>query len=401
MTSLGFSFRNPVRRQFLRGLLGKIFLQTVFVLALIEGVFLAEKFSEIFNMGANKHARAGEILLLLLCASPEILDLALALAVLVAVYRVLLRAREDRELLVMAGAGMETKQLVGILLGLAIFAQAGSLLISGVVGPAAQYAQRVVLFNAEFRALRNGASAGQFYFFPQHVVYVGAETKSAPERRLFIRESLAGTDRVITANRAALEGPDAKGRLALHLRDFLAYDFDRDDAGAGAGGQTLCPGCPALPGSAPAVTMRIRNFTQQFSIEQLLAFDPRGTDVGEWTLPELLGLSPPPAPLHVVPATSLGERIGRSLLCLLAPFLACAALAFTARATQLFAMPAACVALLALDLAATLLVGALAPFGKVAILVALGGGALGVLLLLAFLMVRAQNALLRPALARP
>jgi hypothetical protein len=53
------------------------------------------------------------------------------------------------------------------------------------------------------------------------------------------------------------------------------------------------------------------------------------------------------------------------------------------------------------SLAATLLVSALAPFGEPVLLAALGLGGLGVLVLLALLILRAQNALLRPALARP
>ena len=127
------------------------------------------------------------------------------------VYRVLLRVREDRELLVMAGAGMGIGQVLGMLLGVGIVAQMGSLLVSGALGPASQYAQRVILFNAEYRILRDGGAGGQFYYFPSHVVFASAATKNAAPRHLFIREELADANRVITANQASLTGPDAKG----------------------------------------------------------------------------------------------------------------------------------------------------------------------------------------------
>ena len=101
---------------FLRGIVARILVQTLFFAFLIEAVFLAEKFSAVFDQGIEKHAPAGDIFLLLLLSAPDIFDVALAVAILIGVYRALLRAREDRELLVMGGAGMGISQLLALVL---------------------------------------------------------------------------------------------------------------------------------------------------------------------------------------------------------------------------------------------------------------------------------------------
>jgi lipopolysaccharide export system permease protein len=391
---------SPLRalgKLFFRGIAKEMVMQILVILALIEGVFLAERFSAVFDLGVESHASVGEISLMLLSASPEILDLALAIAVLIGVYRVLLRAREDRELVVMASAGLEIRSIVGMLLRISLVSCLISLLISGVVAPVAQYGQRVIVFNAEYRALRYGAIAGQFYFFPGHVVFAGPEREHAQPRRLFIREQSAGLDRIITANRATLEGPNAQGKVSLGLRDFLSYDFNNDPSAAR---REICPSCPPLPSAFPPMTVRAPNLSVQFDREQLIHFDPRGTDTKEWTLFELLGLTTTSRSEKPADVASLGERFARSLLCLLAPLFGFAAFTFTNRATRMLALPAACAALLLLDLGAILLIAELAPFGKVILLAALSTLAFCIALVLVLQMERSHCRVLRPALAR-
>lgn len=397
-----FSTFAMLRHGFLRRIVGHAFAQMIFFALLIEAVFLAEKFSAIFDEGIEKHAPTGDILLLLLMSSPEIFDVALAVAVLIGVYRALLKAREDRELLVMAGAGMGISQLIGLLLVVAFLAQGASLFVSGTLGPKAQFTQRVILFDAEYHALREGGSTGQFYDFPNHVVFVGRKLDNNEARPLFIKQSIGNTDRIITADKATLDGPDAAGKMSLQLRDFLAYDFETDAAQNGSGPQATCPGCPSLPAGAPSVSMRIRNFTQQFPLDQLLNFTPRGRDnAGEWTLLELLGVVPPPAPPGTDETKSLGERFARSLLCLLAPLLAGIAIAFTTRATQNLMLPLACAVLLGLNILSSTLVSAITPLGNDFLLRALIAIAVPLLAVLVVWVVRMQGALIRPGLGRP
>jgi len=387
----GFAFPRvaAARHNFMRSVTMRICMRTAFITILIEAVFLAERFSAIFRQAVDNHATAGEISLVLLLASPEIFDLALAFAILMGVYQVLLRVREDRELLVMSSAGMGIYRLVGALLGLALLAQGASLFVSGALGPAAQYAQRSILFNAKYRTLREGSAVSQFYFFRDHVVFVEPKAKGTDARHLFIWERRAGMDRIITVNDATLDGPDNAGRLSLQMRDFLAYDFD-----AGTLDRS------GVPRASAVTAIGASNVTQQLRFEDVLSFDRRGSAAGEWTLLELLGVLPPPSPLGYAEEKALGERAARSLLCLLAPLLASLAIAFTTRATQTFALPLACLVLLGLDALSSALISTVIPMGTNALLATLGFGSLTLLAGLAVGVVRSQRALVRPALAR-
>jgi len=154
----------PLR--FFRSIMAGVAGRVMVVLLLVEGIFLGEKFPDLFNTVIDRHGGLWDVILLLACATPEIFDLALALALLLAVYQMLLRSRENRELLVIAGAGAGTFDFVAVLLVIGLAGQFGSMLISGLVQPAAQYAKRVVLFDAEYHALLRGGGTASFILSP-------------------------------------------------------------------------------------------------------------------------------------------------------------------------------------------------------------------------------------------
>src|SRR5262249_1519437 len=92
-------------QQYARGFFSGILVQVFAVVALIEAIFLAERFTIVFRDAADKDANLLDIFLLLGCTSTEIFDLALSIAVLIAVYSIVLRMRENRELLALFAAG--------------------------------------------------------------------------------------------------------------------------------------------------------------------------------------------------------------------------------------------------------------------------------------------------------
>ena len=116
-----------VERSILTGIAGRVGL----ILLLVEAIFLGEKFPDLFNTVVERNGRLWDVFLLMICATPEIFDLALALALLVAVYQVLLRSRENRELQVIAGAGIGTFEFVKFALAVGVVALIGSMLNSG------------------------------------------------------------------------------------------------------------------------------------------------------------------------------------------------------------------------------------------------------------------------------
>src|SRR5690606_12519512 len=109
--------------------------------------------------------------------------LALPLALMIGVYRVILRCREDREFLVLAGMGVGLHQFIGLATVIGACAMVDSLFVSGTVDPLARFAHRLVLFNAQHEALRGGITPGQFYFFDAYTVFAGETTVATPERR--------------------------------------------------------------------------------------------------------------------------------------------------------------------------------------------------------------------------
>ena len=124
-----------------------------------------------FRDAVRHEADLSDIMLVLICSGTGIFDLALAIAVLVAVYATLLRMRENRELLVLFASGLGPYQLSALILLVAVAAQAVCIAGSGVIDPLSRYAQRSILFSTELHSLKKGVAKNEFYYFPSYVAY--------------------------------------------------------------------------------------------------------------------------------------------------------------------------------------------------------------------------------------
>jgi len=394
-----------IPRLYATGVVRNIAIQVAMIVLLIEAVFLTEKLNSILRLAIDHHVSAGNIALLLVYTAPQIFDLALPLALTIGVYRVILRCREDREFLVLAGMGVGMHQFIGLALMMGAGAMGLSLLVSGTIDPLSRFAHRSVLFDAQHEALRGGITPGQFYFFDAYTVFAGETTVAKPERRLFVHHDQGTSQRVIVAARAKLAEPDAEGYLKLHLGDIIAQDFAVDaspgTAAAPSGGQSeACEGCEPTFTSRPVATMHIGNFAREVSIDQLVRFEARGRTADEWTLPELAGVSAPPAAYGREHASELGHRFARALLCLLAPLIGGITLALTTRATQAFMLPAACAVVMSLDLASARLASLLSSLGPLGLMLSLTLAVILFGLVLVRQGAALQHAIIKPGLAR-
>jgi lipopolysaccharide export system permease protein len=394
----------PFTHLYARGLFAGVLLQVLAVMAMVEAIFLAERFPMVFRDVIRNNASLLDTSLIFVCNSTQIFDLALAIAILMAVYWTVLRMRENRELLVVSAAGTGLYRLIALIMAIAVVAQACSLFVSGVADPASRYAQRVILFKAKFRALQGGINTGQFYFFPNRVAFAPAQAAAGRDRssagqskKLFIYEQVNPESfRVITADHAVLDGPDAAGRILLVLDGFISRTFVN-------GGRL--PAAAPTPGAskdAPRMTLSAHDVTQEMTMNQLLTFLPRGSEAVERTVFEQFGMTANDrSRKHRDEMRLLGERIARSLLCLLAPLIALASVCLTVRATNYIALPLACMVLMVLNVTSAWLIRAivpLTPLGALAVPAALTA-AFAVLLFATI--VRRQSALVRPQLARP
>jgi lipopolysaccharide export LptBFGC system permease protein LptF len=404
----------PFARLYARDLFSSVALQVLTVMALVEAIFLAERFPMVFRDVLKNHADPLDTALIFLCTSTQIFDLALAIAILMAVYWTTLRMRENRELLVLFGAGTGPYQLIALTLVIAITAQVASLTISGVIDPASRYAQREILFNAAFRALKSGINTGQFYHFPDRVAYAPAQSAAGRDRantgqskQLFIYEQVKpDTFRVITADRARLDGPDSSGKILLRLASVTSRTFSVAQPSPGAApaqnDAPTCTGCPWQPKGVSHMTLSAPDVTQEMTINELLTFLPRGSKVEELTIFKQLGARTDlTSPTHLEEMRVLGERLARSFLCLLAPFIALASVCLTSRATNYFVLPLAGMALMSLNVTSEWLIRTIAPSDQLEALAAPAAlTAVFVALLLAEI-IREQGKLVRPQLARP
>ena len=386
---------SSVSQLYARRFVAMIALQLFFILLLVEGILLAEKFSHLLEIILENQASKFNVILLLSYFAPEVFDLALPIALLMAVYLVALRCREGRELVILATMGIGARQFIALALMIGFAAQLSSLLVSGIMEPYSQFASREVLFQAQNRALRGGIASARFYEFPGYVAYGPAQTEAAPERPLFIYRSLSDNlARVIASRRARLEGPNVAGELTLHLHDLTILDHPKPNA---PGPNNATPG--EAPNAARTNVMRIGSFAQEMVLDDLLRFPPRGESPVERTSFELLasvsGMATPTGDIG-----EIGRRLARSLICLITPLIAGLALAFTHRASPAFVLPMSCAGLMALDIAASTAVKNFAAVGFSAMIIALAATTALIIIVIAKLILNRQNELIRPAMAR-
>lgn len=376
----------------MRGFYASVCLQIMAMMGLVEAIFLAERIPQVFRDVLRNSATMLDTTLIFLCTTTQIFDLALPMAILAAIYATTLRLRESRELLVLSTAGIGPYRLIGITAVVAVAGLVVSLAVSGVLDPLARYAGRSILFQAELTALRTGSDSGRFHVLQNRVTYSPPETDASGSHRLFVYDDAApGTFRVVTADSAMLEGPDAAGMMLLRLGGMTRNVFATDKSIAGE--PAACAGCDA------AGALRADSYATRLALSTLLTFAPRGTDAAEQTMFD----RPPPgaSPQQIMAARrQFSERFARSLLCLLAPLAALASVCATVRGTNFIVLPLACLGLMAVNVADQSLITLGAPGGLLA-LVALPAAAallLGAVLLLAVL--RGYSNLVRPKLAR-
>ena len=196
-------------RTYLRLFIGRIVAQLALALLLVEAVFIAEKLNEIVLTVIDQRAPIVDIPLLVMLRMPDVFDLALPIAAFLACFRVAFLARENREFLVFAGVGVSVQRLVLIawLIGAAAFLV--SLTVSGLLAPAAHFAQRYLLFDARFAALEGAGPAGTFLGLGDYMVFAPAASERQPMPPLYIHQRVTGTDdtdRMIIADSGRLEG---------------------------------------------------------------------------------------------------------------------------------------------------------------------------------------------------
>lgn len=381
------------RRRALPRLYSKAFLTLVLrhvalLLALIEAIFLAENLNHILETAISRSGSFLDILYLMSFRSPEIFGLAMPLALMAALYRVALQGREQGELVIISGMGIGIVHSLRLAAGLGACGMLVSLLISGAVEPQARFEQRKFVFGLQYTATEGSLRPKEVYLFDRFMVYVHPGPLDGATPPTFIYEKLddtGSTYRVFDAREARVQHPAIDGMLALALNEFVMAEFR--------------PADNADSEVAPTM-LRVGSFQQAFEMDDLARLEPRGYFVNEWNFADLLGFTSLDAPWTITLANEIGRRLARGLLCLVAPLIAILGLSFTRRGTRSFVLPAACAAIMIVDLSWIAMVQSFAQWGVPAMFAILLANA-GLLFGFLFKVCKArESTIVKPALSR-
>jgi lipopolysaccharide export system permease protein len=118
----------------------EVVIQVALVLLLIESIFVAEQLisgllEEVLKIGAS----LGKTLALMAAMLPQVFELALPTAILIAVYRVSLSLREDREFLMLSSLGIPPHGLIRLVIRIGIIAQIAAIAVGGFIDPLSRY----------------------------------------------------------------------------------------------------------------------------------------------------------------------------------------------------------------------------------------------------------------------
>ena len=199
------------------------------LLSLIVAIFVAESFTGLLEQALQHDAGGLLVVWLLLLETPEIVDLALAIGMLVAVFFAVTDARNRGELLVLATNGVRLTRVLGFALCFGAFGAALSISVSGYVIPNARYAERIT--KSKMRAdhilrqitethARNERQTIQGTTF----IATPPTTKDQERGFLFVYQpGPDGTWQVGQARDWTVEGPNDADQHEIVLKNFNAY----------------------------------------------------------------------------------------------------------------------------------------------------------------------------------
>jgi lipopolysaccharide export LptBFGC system permease protein LptF len=388
---------------------GRLFVRTIFevclLAVLVEAIFLSERSISILRMIIDEPIGLSNFVPLLGWTAPEV-HIALPIAVLIAVYRMILRSRERLEFIALASGGQSAFPLLRSSMLVALLVLVSSLLISGVVAPYSKFSFRHDVDEVRYEALRAGSKPGQFLHFPNYTIYVFPSDKGQMKRPVFVKQIIDDkTYRIVNSGQTDLiDGPRA-GHMTIRMFDVTINNLPnqnehwrarRPERFADAG-NFLCSGC-----DNGMQSLRTVSLMKELDLGDLVHFEPRGATLEEWTTPELLGWTAAPGNHDVSPDVVLEalHRLARALLCFLAPFLAWLILTLTTRRSLAFALPVACAVLMCADIMFSQLISVAARSSAAVATIALVAVAMGLFALLARQTVARQQHIVFPALAR-
>ncbi|TKZ17372.1 LptF/LptG family permease [Shimia litoralis] len=207
-----------------------ILARLLLLLGLVVAIFLADSFTSLLEGIMRYGGDPKHLALLLMLKSPEIVDMALAIGMLIAVYFALLEARNSGELIILATAGVRWSRIVGFVLLVGVLGGVVSFATAGYVLPKARFAQRIVL--AELRkdyvldtVTRSGPRRDQHSIKGTSFIATPPKDDSQERGQLFIFQPQPdGSWRAGQSRNWHIVGPDDTGTHRIRLKALKAYE---------------------------------------------------------------------------------------------------------------------------------------------------------------------------------
>lgn len=203
---------------------------------MVEAVFIAESFTTLMEQALRYDGNAFDVLRLLGFRAPEILDIALALGLLIALHFTVSDARRRGELIILATAGVRWTQVIWFALTLGACGTALSLLTAGHVVPAARYGERIAVAELQARhvvdqILRPGPRSTIQTFGGTTFIATDPLTDGQERGQLFVFTPRSGGPwRASLSQDWTITGPDEDGAHDIRLSTFRAYEANPEQA---------------------------------------------------------------------------------------------------------------------------------------------------------------------------
>jgi lipopolysaccharide export LptBFGC system permease protein LptF len=312
--------------------------QTVVTVLVIIAIFLLERVGGIVSNALESGIALTRLPKLVLLTAPEIVGLALPLALLIAMFRVFLRLREDGELVSMTNVGVRPTYFLAFAVWLGMTCTVIALFVSGWVEPLFHYGQRLEIFEAQKEAVEKGLHPDEIRSVNGYVLAKPRQSDGDSAKDVFIVDTNPKTfQRLISAERIVVSETAAREIYNVDLIN-LRVDFLEHALRA-----------PALPSGkqdslvvskkGQRTVIGAAHYAHTLTLGELASFEPRLGREAERTLTELLAWFSPDG------RTSLGFElratgiVQQSLLCLAAALLAPLAVSLAQSASSMIVLP--------------------------------------------------------------
>lgn len=375
-------------------------MRTVYgILLLVEVIFLSDTFTSVMEGALSNGGSALDVLLLLSYRSPQMIDFALPLALMLGLYFAITAARDENELVICAGAGVRWTRIPVYALWVGALGFVASLLLSGFLIPLSKFAQRLTMHELQARYVveqltEPGPNNTIRQFDGRTVIATPSSDPDANHGNLFVyNPDGRGNWRASQADDWEVIGPDENRGYQLRLEGFRDYTgaSGRPEDAAGDIASAAATGGPTMD----FARLNVRTVTLDFELSQVV----NATDAARRSQERLLfeiGLGLPLAiggESVAEPSRQFGEMLARALLCPIAALIAVAGAAWSGtRSGRYIALPVSAVAVLVSDILARATLGDAAQLGAAGFwLSAAAVAAAGLLLPLGYLRLRGEK----------